>query len=112
MAIEAGADGSAKRIFAQLTSFHGFAVVDFAARKEVARVELPKRKTELEFGPKAGSNSLLRLSPGDATNAPSHGIGVAPDGMALWFASTRNNTTPISLVAGMGHMSWTIGHQK
>jgi YVTN family beta-propeller protein len=91
MAVEAGADGSAKRIFVQLTGFHGFAVVEFAARKEVARIELPERKTKLEFGPKAESSTRLRLTPGDATNAPSHGIGVAPDGMTLWVASTRNN---------------------
>ena len=40
MTIEAAPDGSPKRIFVQLTAFNGFAVVDFAARKEVARIEL------------------------------------------------------------------------
>ena len=48
MAIEAGPDGSTKRIFVQLSDFNGFAVVDFAARKEVARVQLPAAKTEFE----------------------------------------------------------------
>src|SRR5580704_9566229 len=44
MAIEASPDGSTKRIFVQLSDFNGFAVVDFAARKEVARVQLPAAK--------------------------------------------------------------------
>jgi len=30
----------------QLSDFNGFAVVDFAARKEVARVQLPAAKAE------------------------------------------------------------------
>ena len=42
MAIEVNPDGSTKRIFAQLSDLNGFAVVDFAERKEVARIELPK----------------------------------------------------------------------
>jgi len=81
MAIEPASDGSAKRLFVQLTNLNGFAVVDFAARKEVARINLPQGNTELEFGDRAG----------DAENAPSHGIGIAPDGSMLWVASTRNN---------------------
>src|ERR1700722_14397113 len=36
LAIEANPDGSTKRIFAELSEFHGFAIVDFATRKEVA----------------------------------------------------------------------------
>src|SRR5450756_1160237 len=71
MAIEAGPDGSTKRVFVQLSDFNGFAVVDFAARKEVARVQLPAAKAEFE-------------SDGDRATAPSHGIGVAPDGKSLW----------------------------
>jgi len=63
MAIEAGPDGSTSRIFAQLSGLHGFAVVDFKQRKEVARITLP---TEPVNG-KAESG------------APSHGIGVTPD---------------------------------
>jgi YVTN family beta-propeller protein len=78
MAIEAGPDGSAKRIFAQLSDFNGFAVVDFAMRKEVARIKLPDAKTAFE-------SDTGRVS------APSHGIGVAPDGRALWVTSIPNN---------------------
>ena len=40
MAIEAGPDGATRRIFVQLSDTNGFAVVDFVARKEVARITL------------------------------------------------------------------------
>jgi YVTN family beta-propeller protein len=78
MAIEAGPDGATRRIFAQLSDLNGFAVVDFARREEVARIELPKAKAEFE------------TDAGRAT-APSHGIGVAPDGKTLWVTSIPNN---------------------
>src|SRR6266436_7452790 len=48
MAIEAGPDGATKRIFVQLSDTNGFAVVDFAARKEVARITLPEAAVEFE----------------------------------------------------------------
>src|SRR5271166_2552638 len=41
MTIEAAPDGSTRRIFVQLSDINGFAVLDFAARKEVARIMLP-----------------------------------------------------------------------
>lgn len=78
MAIEAAPDGSTKRIFAQLSDLNGFAVVDFATRAEVARIKLPATKTEFETDAGRGS-------------APSHGIGVAPDGRTLWVTSIPNN---------------------
>src|SRR5712671_2563960 len=46
MTIEAGPDGATKRIFVQLSDTNGFAVVDFAARKEVARITLPETAVE------------------------------------------------------------------
>ena len=78
MTIEAGPDGSTKRIFVQLSDTNGFAVVDFAARKEVARIKLPVSKTEFE------------TDAGRATS-PSHGIGVSPDNKTLWVTSIPNN---------------------
>src|SRR6201995_359826 len=78
MSIEAGPDGSTKRIFVQLSDLNGFAVVDFALRKEVARIQLPATKAEFETDDARGS-------------APSHGIGVAPDGKTLWVTSIPNN---------------------
>jgi YVTN family beta-propeller protein len=88
MTIEANPDGSTKRIFAQLSDLNGFAVVDFAARKEVARIELPKTKIEFEMD--AG-----RIS------SPSHGIGVTPDNKTLWVTSIPNNAV---FVYGLGDL--------
>ena len=78
MAIEAAPDGSTRRIFVQLSDFDGYAVVDFAARSEVARVRLPEPSSVFETDARRAS-------------APSHGIGVAPDGRTLWVASTPSN---------------------
>src|SRR5437763_12402917 len=78
MTIEAGPDGATKRIFVQLSDTNGFAVVDFAARKEVARITLPATATEFE------------TDAGRATS-PSHGIGVTPDNKTLWVTSIPNN---------------------
>ena len=78
MTIEAGPDGATKRIFVQLSDTNGFAVVDFAARKEVTRIRLPE--TAVEFETDAGR-----------ATSPSHGIGVAPDRRTLWVTSIPNN---------------------
>src|SRR6266581_209247 len=63
MTFEAGPDGSTRRIFVQLSKLNGFAVVDFAARKEVARVVLPGEPTGFGIAERRG-------------DAPSHGMGV------------------------------------
>ncbi len=78
MAFEAGPDGSTRRIFVQLSKLNGFAVVDFAARKEVARVKLPDEPTGFGIAERRG-------------DAPSHGMGVAPDGKTLWVTSIFAN---------------------
>ena len=78
MTIEANPDGSTKRIFAQLSDFNGFAVIDFAKQQEVARIRLPESTTKFE------------MDEGRATS-PSHGIGVAPDNKTLWVTSIPNN---------------------
>jgi YVTN family beta-propeller protein len=78
MAIEANPDGSTGRIFVQLSLFHGFVVVDFAQRKEVARIELPSVPPEQQ-------------AEGTFNDAPAHGIGVAPDGKTLWVTSRLNS---------------------
>jgi YVTN family beta-propeller protein len=78
MAFEANPDGSTKRIFVQLSELNGFVVVDFAKHAEVARIKLPDKPGG--FGAAEG-----RLG------TPSHGIGVSPDGKALWVNSTFAN---------------------
>lgn len=78
MAFETNSDGSTRRIFVQLSGFHGFAVIDFARRQQVAQIKLPDEPGG--FGIAEG-----RLA------VPSHGIGVAPDGKSLWINSTLAN---------------------
>jgi YVTN family beta-propeller protein len=87
MTMEAGSDGATKRIFVQLSDTNGFAVVDFAARKEIARITLPATKTEFE------------TDAGRATS-PSHGIGVAPDNKTLWVTSIPNNAVFVYSLQG------------
>ena len=79
MAIESNPDGSPRRIYAQLSDLNGFAVIDFAARKEIARIVLPK------------TAAVFETDPGRDTS-PSHGIGVAPDNRTLWVTSIPNNS--------------------
>ena len=59
MAFEVNPDGSTKRIFVQLSDLHGFAIVDFAQRKEVGRVTLPDDipAEKVDKGPFNGSPS-------------------------------------------------------
>lgn len=70
-------DGSTKWIFAQLSGLNGFAVVDFATRKEIRRINNPD------------------LPPGKATvpegSDPSHGMAVTSDGKTLVVCSRLNN---------------------
>jgi YVTN family beta-propeller protein len=78
IAFERNADGSTRRAFVQISDFHGFAIVDFAARKEVGRVTLPdvpEKERHLE----------------GLQGSPSHGIGVSPDGRTLWVNSKMNS---------------------
>jgi YVTN family beta-propeller protein len=78
MAFESNPNGSTRRIFVQLSGLNGFAVVDFASRKEIARIVLPEQ-------PGGFGTAEERLG------TPSHGIGVAPDGKSLWVNSTVAN---------------------
>jgi YVTN family beta-propeller protein len=77
MTFETNPDGSTKRIFVQHSDLNGFSVVDFAQRKEVARILLPDEPT--------GYAPTHRLA------SPSHGIGVAPNGKTLWVTSIPAN---------------------
>jgi len=74
MAFDTNPDGSTKNIYVQLSNFHGFAVVDFNKREEVARVEHPPVPGEY-----AHTDGLQ--------GAPAHGLGVSPDGKTLWSTS-------------------------
>jgi len=78
MAFAANPDGCTKWIFVQLSSFNGFAVVDFATRKEINRIKLP----DLPPGKKpflVGGNE-------------SHGMAVTSDGKTLVVNSRLNSS--------------------
>jgi YVTN family beta-propeller protein len=77
MAFSANPDGSTKWIFAQLSAFNGFAVVDFSTHKEIKRIknpDLPPGKSEIPEGAD-----------------PSHGMAVTPDQKVLVVCSRLNN---------------------
>jgi len=76
--ISAKPDGSTDKIFVQVTGFHGFIVVDWDTRREVARITLPDVPPEQRY---------------DSTynGAPAHGIGVSPDGKTVWSTSRMNS---------------------
>ncbi len=78
MAFEKKADGSTSRIFAQLSGFNGFGVVDFDKQAIVAKIKLPDQP---------GGHGVAEGRMG----TPSHGIGVAPDGKSLWVDSSIAN---------------------
>ena len=75
LAFERAADGSTARMFVQLSNVHGFAIVDFKTHKEMQRVVLPEH-------PQRGPAH---------SDAPSHGIGISPDGKMLWVNSSIAN---------------------
>ena len=78
MAFDQNPDGSTKRIFVQISNYHGFYVVDFEKRVVVDKVSMP----ELPLTQQA--NDGLQGSPG-------HGLAVSPDGRQLWSTSKPNN---------------------
>ncbi len=74
---ETNPDGSTKRAFVQVSGYHGFVAVDFATHKEIARIPLPEIPVE-------------QRAKGTFQGAPSHGMGVTPDGKTLWVTSRMN----------------------
>ncbi len=77
IAFEVNPDGSTKRLFAQLSNFNGFVVVDFATHQVTDKVKLPELP------------AAERVTEG-LQGSPSHGIGVTPDGKTLCVLSKMN----------------------
>jgi YVTN family beta-propeller protein len=77
MAFDVNPDGSTKRIFAQLSGFNGFVIVDFAKQQVVDKIKLP------ELPPAERVTQGLQGS-------PSHGLAIAPDGKTLCVLSKMN----------------------
>jgi YVTN family beta-propeller protein len=78
LTISAKPDGSTDKLFVQVSGYHGFVVVDFDSRKEVARITQP------DVPPAERYDSTYN-------GAPAHGIGVSPDGKTLWSTSRMNS---------------------
>ncbi len=78
MAFDKNSDGSTKRIFVQISNYHGFYVVDFEKRVVVEKVAMPELPLTQQ------DNDGLQGSPG-------HGLAVSPDGTQLWSTSKPNN---------------------
>jgi len=78
MAFAANPDGSTKWIFVQLSALNGFAVVDFATRKEVQRINLPALP--------AGKTPFM------VGGNESHGMAVTADGKTLVVNSRLNSS--------------------
>lgn len=77
MAFTTKPDGTTDKILANLSTVHGFSVIDFDQRKELRRVSPPD--------PKFGVVALIG-------GTPSHGLAVAPDGKSVWCASEITNS--------------------
>ena len=74
MALTTNGEGSTGEIIVQLSDFHGFAVIDFATRKEIRRIEFPDAPgVERELEGLQGS--------------PAHGLAFSPDQSVLWSTS-------------------------
>lgn len=72
------ADGSTRRLFVQLSDFHGFVVVDFATRKVLQKITLPEiPKDQQNWDTLQGS--------------PAHGMLASPDGKTIWSTSKVNS---------------------
>jgi YVTN family beta-propeller protein len=61
-------------MFVELSNFHGFAVFDFATHKELTRITFPDIPGKMK-------------NVDGIQEAPSHGIGITPDGKMLWATS-------------------------
>ena len=88
---ETNPDGSTKRMFVQVTNLHGFAIVDWATRKETGRIKLPDV-------PAAERNNE------GIQGAPAHGILIAPDGKTLWSTSKFNSHVYVYSVPDLAYL--------
>jgi YVTN family beta-propeller protein len=74
MEFDVNPDGSTRRLFVEISGYHGFLVVDWATHEVVRRIPLPEAPlSELD-------NDALQ-------DSPSHGFARTVDGRTLWVAS-------------------------
>ena len=87
MTFDTNPDGSTRRIYAQLSNFNGFAVLDFDTRKEIERIEYPAVPHDQQ-------------TPGHGGNT-AHGIGVTPDEQYLVANSSLNSSVYVYRLPGL-----------
>ncbi|MCU1263274.1 MAG: beta-propeller repeat protein [Bryobacterales bacterium] len=90
LAIESNADRSIKRLFVQLSSLHGFAVIDYASRMETRRVLLPDAPP--------GARPLIPAT-------FSHGMAISPDNKTLWVASMLDNSVVVFSLSDLSRIT-------
>jgi len=78
MTFDTHPDGSTRHIYAQLSNFNGFGVVNFETRKEITRIEYPEVATDERTLGHGGNTA--------------HGIGVTPDNQYLVANSSLNSS--------------------
>ncbi|MSR36809.1 MAG: hypothetical protein EXR95_09265 [Gemmatimonadetes bacterium] len=78
MAFEQNSDGSTRRIFVQISNFHGFYVVDFDRRQVVQKIAYPELP-------------LTEVDDDGLQNSPAHGFAITPNGRTLWGTSKTHN---------------------
>ncbi len=97
MAFDRNPDGSTRRIYAQLSNFNGFGVLDFDTRKEVTRIEYPGVPRDQQ-------------TPGHGGNT-AHGIGVTPDNEYLVANSSLDSTVYVYTLPDLDLVgSVKVGH--
>ncbi len=87
MTFDTNPDGSTRRIYAQLSNFNGFGVLDFDTRKEINRIEYPAVPHDQQ-------------TPGHGGNT-AHGIGVTPDNQYLVANSSLNSSVYVYRLPGL-----------
>jgi YVTN family beta-propeller protein len=102
MIFETNPDGSTKRIFVQLSNYHGIAAVDWATHKETVRWEMADI---------AGAHKETQ----GLQAAPAHGLYITPDGKSLlalskWYGHMYKyslpDLKPMGSVHVGGHPEW------
>ena len=97
MTFDTNPDGSTRRIYAQLSNFNGFAVIDFDTRKEIERIEYPAVPHDQQ-------------TPGHGGNT-AHGIGVTPDEQYMVANSSLNSSVYVYRLPGLELVGGvTVGH--
>ena len=79
MEFDVNPDGSTKRIFVEVSGFHGFYVLDFETQEVVEKIRLPKLP-------------LSQVDNDSIQGSPSHGLARTVDGQTLWVASKPHNS--------------------